>query len=162
MVVPADGGGGGGASTGGSDLERGIGALKNFQTRVNKLLAELEGGAAGNTKVAAQTVARTSLSGGSAAFAEADGLYAQYNRVHQELVSLSRVLGDQIETLSIGVHAAEVGFDNVEEDVRRRYAAIQARIDQDQATQRKAEKSLKPDPGSSADPTGTTFGLGDN
>ncbi|MFJ2650700.1 hypothetical protein ACIO1C_28770 [Streptomyces sp. NPDC087420] len=137
MVVPADGGGGGGASTGGSDLERGVGALKRFQSRVKDLLADLERGAAGDTKVAAQTVARTSLSGGNAAFAEADGLYAQYNRVHQSLVSLSRTLGDQIETLSIGVHAAEVGFDNVEEDVRRRYARIQTRILEDRRAEEK-------------------------
>ncbi|MET9483472.1 hypothetical protein [Streptomyces sp. NPDC006638] len=142
MVIPADGGGGGGASTGGSDLERGVGALKRFQSRVKDLLADLERGAAGDTKVAAQTVARTSLSGANAAFAEADGLYAQYNRVHQSLVSLSRTLGDQIETLSIGVHAAEVGFDNVEEDVRRRYVAIQDRIEQERlAQQEQAEKA---------------------
>jgi hypothetical protein len=141
MEVPADGGGGGGASTGGSDLERGVGALKNFQTRVNKLLAELEGGAAGNKKVAAQTVARTSLSGSNATFAEADGLYAQYNRVHQSLVSLSKTLGDQIETLSIGVHAAEVGFDNVEEDVRRRYVRIQTRIVEERKAQQERGKS---------------------
>ncbi|WP_327234205.1 hypothetical protein OG349_09550 [Streptomyces sp. NBC_01317] len=137
MVIPADGGGGGGASTGGSDLERGVGALKRFQSRVKDLLADLERGAAGDTKVAAQTVARTSLSGSNATFAEADGLYAQYSRVHQSLVSLSRTLGDQIETLSIGVHAAEVGFDNVEEDVRRRYARIQTRILEDRRAEEK-------------------------
>ncbi|WP_446040706.1 hypothetical protein [Streptomyces sp. SID1121] len=145
MVIPADGGGGGGASTGGSDLERGVGALKRFQSRVKDLLADLEGGAAGGTKVAAQTVARTSLSGSNATFAEADGLYAQYNRVHQSLVSLSRTLGDQIETLSIGVHAAEVGFDNVEESVRRRFAAIQDRIGQEHKAQR--EQSTKTEHG---------------
>ncbi|MFJ5099770.1 hypothetical protein [Streptomyces sp. NPDC088554] len=127
--------------SGGSDLERGIGALENFQKRVNALLTELEGGAAGNTTVAAQTVSRTAFSGSNLPFAEADGLYGQYNRVHEALVSLSRTLGDQIEGLSIGVHATVVGFDNVEEDVRRRYAAIQARIDQEHATQRERERA---------------------
>lgn len=145
-----DGGGGGGTSRGGStgrgDLERGVEALRNFQKRVNALLTELEGGEAGKAKVAAQTVSRASLSGSNTCFGEADGLYTQYNRVHQALVSLSRTLGDQIECLKIGVHAAEVGFDNVEEDVRRRFAQIQARIDQEHAAQREREKSAKPEP----------------
>ncbi|RDG37714.1 hypothetical protein DVH02_13075 [Streptomyces corynorhini] len=95
------------------------------------LLSDLEGGAAGKSEVAAQTISRSSLSGRNAPFVEADGLYAQYNRVHESLVSLSRTLGDQIEVLNIGVHAAAVGFDNVEEDVRRRYAEIRTRIDQE-------------------------------
>ncbi|MFC4612297.1 hypothetical protein ACFO9E_31780 [Streptomyces maoxianensis] len=155
------GGGGGGGSTGGSDLERGVDALRKFQTRVNKLLADLEEGAAGKTKVAAQTVSRASLSGANTCFGEADGLFTQYNRVHQALVSLSRTLGDQIECLSIGVHAAEVGLDNVDEDVRRRFAEIQARIDQEHAAQQDREKRAKPDQGSTDDQTGTTYDPGD-
>lgn len=112
-----------------SDLEKGVGALRRFQKRVNVLLAELEGSDGGRTKLAAQTVQRASLSGGNATFAEADGLYSQYNRVHQSLTSLSKSLGDQIQLLSIGVHAAEVGYDNVDEDVRRQYKAIKDRLD---------------------------------
>jgi hypothetical protein len=111
-----------------SDLEKGVGALRRFQKRVNVLLSELEGSDGGRTKLAAQTVSRASLSGGTAAFAEADGLYSQYNRVHQSLTSLSKSLGDQIQLLSIGVHAAEVGYDNVDEDVRRQYKAIKDRL----------------------------------
>lgn len=145
--------GGGGGSNGGSDLERGVSALRNFQRRVNALLADLESSEAGKAKVAAQTVSRASLSGGNTCFGEADGLYTQYNRVHQALVSLSRTLGDQIECLSIGVHAAEVGFDNVEEDVRRRFAVIQARIDQEHAAQREREKNTKPEPQNTNDTT---------
>ncbi|MEO3977379.1 hypothetical protein [Streptomyces sp. CAU 1734] len=136
-----------------SDLERGVGALKTFQTRVNALLADLENSAAGNTKVAAQAVPRTSLSGTNAPFAEADGLFSQYNRVHEALVQLSRSLGDQIESLSIGVHAADVGFDNVEEDVRRRYAEIQARIDRDLAAERD-KQTVKPEQPTTNDKSG--------
>ena len=136
-----DGDGGPGGVSAGSDLERDVGALKRFQTRVNALLTKLESSAGGGTKVAEQRIARASLSGGNAAFAEADGLYSQYNRVHEALVSLSKMLGDQIEGLSIGVHAADVGYDNVEEAVRRRYAAIQERLDLEQ------EKSGKRDAG---------------
>lgn len=155
-MLDAEGGGVGGGSNGAADLERGVQALKNFQTRVNALLAEFEGGEAGKTKVAAQTVSRGSLSGSNTPFAEADGLYAQYNRVHQALVSLSRTLGDQIECLSIGVYAAEVGSDNVEEDVRRRFAEIQARIDREHAAQQDHEKKAKPEPQNANDKTSET------
>ncbi|MFF3959206.1 hypothetical protein ACFYY1_39330 [Streptomyces sp. NPDC001890] len=114
------------------DLRRGVGALEKFRGRVNTLLAELEGSAAGKSKIAEQTVSRAALSGQNACFAEADGLYTQYNRVHEALVSLSRSLGDQIEYLNLGVHAAAVGFDNVDDDVRRRFYEIQARLDKEQ------------------------------
>ncbi|MGW1494610.1 hypothetical protein [Streptomyces sp. NPDC002402] len=147
IVLDGGGGGGGGGPTGGSDLERGVQALQNFQTRVNNLLEEFENGGAGHTRVAAQTVSRGSLSGGNpTGFPEAEGLYKQYNRVHQALVSLSRTLGDQIAGLSIGVHASEVGFDNVEEDLRRRYAAIQARIDREHAALQDEAKKPKSEP----------------
>ncbi|MFF2720259.1 hypothetical protein [Streptomyces sp. NPDC058011] len=128
-----------GMGTGPGDLRRGVGALETFKKRVDALLADLEGSAAGKSKVAAQTVSRASLSGPNARFAEADGLYTQYNRVHESLVSLSRSLGDQIEYLSLGVHAAAVGFDNVDDETRRRFHEIQTRMD------REREKALKPE-----------------
>lgn len=114
------------------DLRRGVGALEKFRGRVNTLLAELDGSAAGKSKIAEQTVSRAALSGQNACFAEADGLYTQYNRVHEALVSLSKSLGDQIEYLSLGVQAAAVGFDNVDDDVRRRFYEIQTRLDKEQ------------------------------
>ncbi|WP_411080562.1 hypothetical protein [Streptomyces sp. cmx-18-6] len=116
---------------GAADLRRGVGALEKFKKRVDALLAVFEGSAAGGSKVASQTVSRASLSGSNACFAEADGLYSQYSRVHGSLVSLSRSLGEQIEYLSLGVHAAAVGFDNVDDDTRRRFHAIQGRMDRD-------------------------------
>ncbi|MFJ4965629.1 hypothetical protein ACIP6P_24815 [Streptomyces sp. NPDC088729] len=120
-MTDPDGGGTG-------DIRRGVGALEKFKTRVDALLADFEGSAAGRTNVAAQKISRASLSGPNARFAEADGLYTQYDRVHESLVSLSRSLGEQIEYLSLGVHAAAVGFDNVEDDIRRRFYTIQERI----------------------------------
>ncbi|MFC9177970.1 MULTISPECIES: hypothetical protein [Streptomyces] len=128
-----------GMGTGPGDLRRGVGALETFKKRVDALLTDLEGSAAGKSKVAAQTVSRASLSGPNARFAEADGLYTQYNRVHESLVSLSKSLGDQIEYLSLGVHAAAVGFDNVDDETRRRFHEIQTRMD------REREKAVKPE-----------------
>ncbi|MDQ8706844.1 hypothetical protein RCO28_30890 [Streptomyces sp. LHD-70] len=115
-------------SGGGGDLRLGVGALERFQKRVDALLSELEGGAAGSTKMAAQRIARSSFSAGNAPFAEADGLYSQYNRVHEQLVSLSKSLGDQIAMLRIAVRGTEVGFGNLEEEHRARFHGIQTRI----------------------------------
>ncbi|MFE7448832.1 hypothetical protein ACFYXN_10180 [Streptomyces griseus] len=135
--IVTDPGGGGGTG----DLRRGVGALEKFKSRVDALLADFEGSAASKTKVADQKVSRASLSGPNARFAEADGLYTQYNRVHSSLVSLSKSLGDQIEYLSLGVHAAAVGFDNVEDDVRRRFYEIQTRMDEEREKHAKSEQS---------------------
>ncbi|MFJ4708329.1 hypothetical protein ACIP6I_26235 [Streptomyces anulatus] len=134
--IVTDPGGGGGTG----DLRRGVGALETFKKRVDALLADFEGSAASKTKVADQKVSRASLSGPNARFAEADGLYTQYNRVHSSLVSLSKSLGDQIEYLSLGVHAAAVGFDNVEDDIRRRFYEIQTRMEQEREKHAKAEQ----------------------
>ncbi|MEU4176156.1 hypothetical protein [Streptomyces sp. NPDC026589] len=135
--IVTDPGGGGGTG----DLRRGVGALEKFKSRVDALLTDFEGSAASKTKVADQKVSRASLSGPNARFAEADGLYTQYNRVHSSLVSLSKSLGDQIEYLSLGVHAAAVGFDNVEDDIRRRFYEIQTRMEQEREKHAKAEQA---------------------
>ncbi|WP_030116532.1 MULTISPECIES: hypothetical protein [Streptomyces] len=118
-------------SEGAGDLRRGVGALETFKKRVDDLLVDFEGSAAGRSKVADQKISRASLSGQNTCFAEADGLYTQYDRVHSSLIKLSRSLGDQIEYLSLGVHAAAVGFDNVEDDIRRRFHEIQTRLYED-------------------------------
>ncbi|MFD6993543.1 hypothetical protein [Streptomyces sp. NPDC059943] len=122
-----------------SNLERGVGALKKFQSQINALLSEFEGGAGGNGEIAAQRVPRTSFSG-PGKFDEAEGFSMQYERVHTSLISLSKSLGDQIELLSIGVHAADVGYDNVEEDLRYRFHTIQTRLDEHREEQQKPQR----------------------
>ncbi|MEU8889008.1 hypothetical protein [Streptomyces sp. NPDC048442] len=121
----------GGRATGGSsDLERGVGALKRFRSRVHAILAAFEDSAAGPEKVAAHPLARAHFGAPGTTFPEADELHAQYRRVHTGLVKLSRSLTEQIDCLSIGVHGAEVGFDNVEEELRRRFWEIRSRTEQ--------------------------------
>ncbi|MFG3509821.1 hypothetical protein ACGF5F_30445 [Streptomyces sp. NPDC047821] len=134
------------------DLERGVGALKKFRSRVDAVLRELESGEGGAAKVATERVTRASFGGN---FGEAEGFYQEYNRVHKALVALSKSLGDQIELLTIGVHAADVGYDNVDEQQRRRFHEIQARLDQerDAATERAEAKRREQEQGDKpADP----------
>ncbi|MCS0636497.1 hypothetical protein NX801_12650 [Streptomyces sp. LP05-1] len=109
-----------------TDLTRGVGALRKFQQHVDDLLTRLESGHAGSGQVARQAVDRAAF-GTGLHFAEADGFHAQYQRVHTELIRLSKSLGEQIELYNIGVHASDVGYDNVEDDTRRRFHTILVR-----------------------------------
>ncbi|MFF3688789.1 hypothetical protein [Streptomyces sp. NPDC002187] len=125
-----------------SDLERGVEALKKFRSKVDGVLKDLEGGDGGAAKVAMERVTRSSLGVGSFSFGEADDFHSEYKRIHMALVSLSKSLGDQIEMLSIGVLAADIGYTNVDEDKRRQFHEIQARLamERDAAADRKAEE----------------------
>ncbi|CAM5531115.1 hypothetical protein GCM10010329_56570 [Streptomyces spiroverticillatus] len=113
----------------GGDLARGADALRSFRARVHAMLVAFEDGPAGPGKLAAHRLTRADLGAPNTPFPEADDLYAQYRRVHLGLVKLSRSLTEQIECLSIAVHGAEVGFDNLEEDQRRRFWSIRARTE---------------------------------
>jgi hypothetical protein len=149
-----------GRSGGGSDIRLGVGALERFQKRVDALLAELQGSAAGASEVVGQTISRSSLGGANLPFAEADGVYSQYNRFHKELVSLSKSLGDQIELLKIAVHGSQVGYENLEEELRERYHAVQARIAQERE-RAQSDKDAAPAQPRNDDSSGT-YGLGDS
>ncbi|MEU1131099.1 hypothetical protein ABZ383_14755 [Streptomyces sp. NPDC005900] len=131
-MLPTDGHGGAAPSSG-ADVRRGLEALKTFRRRIDTLLTEFEGSAGSASKVGSQRVARTSFSGTGSAFPEADGLYSQYDQVHERLTSLSKMLGHQIEAMGIAVHGADVGFDNLEDDLRRRFWTIQTKVDRDHA-----------------------------
>ena len=137
---PADGGGSAPAPST-KNLKRGAEALKKFKKRVDTILSELEESPASKSKVADQRITRGSLSAGNAAFAEADGLFGEYNRVHTELTTLSQTLSDQIEAMGIAVHGADVGFNNLEEDVRRRFWAIQTRTHERAEQAKRAKES---------------------
>ncbi|GAA2466775.1 hypothetical protein [Streptomyces lavendulocolor] len=143
------------------DLERGVGALKKFQSRIDTLLTELEGGSGGSSKIALERVTRESL-GVGIKFDEADGFHHQYNRVHSALVELSKTLGDQIEMLRIAVHAADIGYDNVEEEERYRFHQIQARLKKewDAAEAREKAAKGKQPPNDRNDDTSATTDLG--
>lgn len=140
--------GGGGAG----DLERGLGALTDFQKKVLGLLADLQGGDASGAKVAEATVTRESFGTGAGGFAEADGFYQQYERVHQAVLSLSKQLSDEIELLRIAVRGADIGFDNLEEDLRLRFHTIKARLEKERDEQ--AQERLEREKNDSQ--TGTT------
>ena len=59
--------------------------------------------------------------------------------MHSELTRLSQTLSDQIEAMGIAVHGADVGFDNLEDDVKRRFWAIQTQAHEQERADRKAK-----------------------
>ncbi|MEI5526275.1 hypothetical protein WB401_27230 [Streptomyces brasiliscabiei] len=127
-MLPAEMAGGVSAARA-ANLEASGEALDKFVKRVDAVLRDLETSAGNPTKVGAQTIRATSLSAGAGGvFSEADGLYTQYNRVHQELTSLSKTLHLQIEATAIAVQGAHRGFDNLEEELRRRFYAIREEL----------------------------------
>ncbi|AXG53433.1 hypothetical protein [Streptomyces lincolnensis] len=128
-MLPADMTGGVSA-TRAANLEASGEALAQFVKRVDAVLRDLEASGGNPTKVSAQTIKPTSLStgGSNGVFPEAHNLFLQYERVHQELTSLSKTLHLQIEATTIAVQGAHRGFDNLEEEQRRRFAEIQAEV----------------------------------
>ncbi|MFB7340833.1 hypothetical protein ACFCZ6_12325 [Streptomyces hydrogenans] len=127
-----------------SDLQRGVDALRKFQRDIEHVIENLEKGAGGASTLNQNRVTRAAF-GTGIPFAEADGLFTAYEHVHGSLVSLSKSLSGQIELLQIGVHAADVGYDNVEEDQRRQFHSIQARLskERDEAIEREEQARAK-------------------
>ncbi|WP_037732373.1 hypothetical protein [Streptomyces megasporus] len=129
MGVPAEG------------LKGELEALKDFKKRVDDILTRLEKSKAAPSNIKRQEVNRASFGG---QFAEADGLYLQYNRVHAQLTALSKVFGAQIEAMNIAVHGADVGFGNLEDDLKRRFWNLQGQAYEFQQEQRQTEKPKQP------------------
>jgi hypothetical protein len=128
------------AGAGAANLKRGVEALSTFKKSVDAVLEELNGSPANPRRVADLTLTREALAGGGA-FGEALGLHTQYAQAHERVSSLSRTLGLQIEALRIAVHGADVGFDNLEEEARRRFHEI--RVELVREREREDERMLK-------------------
>ncbi|MDT0450537.1 hypothetical protein [Streptomyces hesseae] len=105
-------------------MRAGLESLESFKGRVDELLTYLQGSAAAPHHMADNHLVPAQLGVG---FAEVDSLYSAYNEVHAQLKALSQLLSDQIEALGTAVHAAKIGYANVDADLRDRMWAIQAR-----------------------------------
>ncbi|MEV0600671.1 hypothetical protein AB0I82_15440 [Streptomyces sp. NPDC050315] len=133
---------GSGASA--SDIKRARATLVRFRQRIDDILMSLEHGP--QNEVSLLELSRSAFSG-PGTFAEADGLHQQFTKVHTHLTTLSRTLNEQIEAMGIAVIGANVGFDNLEDDLKARFWEIQNRAEaryeeQDEArTEHKQGKS---------------------
>jgi hypothetical protein len=133
-LLPSEGGSGGGTSWPFSVFEAAQNAVEDvvaelssftkFRDRVDQLVKDLKAGPAGPDKVGQGAMARGQLGGGESSWHEADGLFDSYTTVIEELEKLSKLLSDSIEGMGIAVMASHNGYENLDEDIRRRMAAI--------------------------------------
>lgn len=103
-----------------------FGEMDNFKKRVDELLKEFNKSPAAHSKVAEDRLQQSNL--GGAGFREAEFLYASYNRVHNELENLSEVLGLQIESMKLAIHASQTGYSKIDDDIKERMHRLNSKI----------------------------------
>jgi len=97
-------------------------SMSSFKARVDELIVKLNGSPAGPDKVAEEPVTRSQF--GGEAWAEAAGLFNAYDTVVDQLKQLSQLLADSMEGMGIAVRSSQVGYEDLEADIRRRMLAI--------------------------------------
>ncbi|MFB7269898.1 hypothetical protein [Streptomyces sp. NPDC056244] len=149
--------GGSGGGRGSADLNVDASELIKFKNRVDGLLTKLDESPAAPTQMEGGQVARGDLGTG---FSEADELYGVYKRVHTELQNLSQGLAGQIEALGIAVEGSRRGYENIDDDIRRRMQRI-SQSAQEEYDRRQEERRREQEPaadGQSAGSTGDSSG----
>ncbi|MER5305436.1 hypothetical protein ABT039_39055 [Streptomyces lasiicapitis] len=137
----------GGVREAAADVATEFSSFVRFQQRVDDLIRDLKGSAAGPGKVGQEQVVRAQFGGGDGAWAEAAGLFGAYETVITELETLSKLLSDSIEGMGIAVLASHKGYRNVDEDIRDRMAEISAGISERYGTAGGGEKPGRADRG---------------
>ncbi|MFD3335452.1 hypothetical protein ACFWV1_22780 [Streptomyces sp. NPDC058700] len=102
-------------------------SMTEFKSSIDGLIEMLTASEADKSKMKADPVTRNQFGGGGAAWAEAHGVYDAYNTVLQQLTDLSGLLRDSLEGLGIAVVASKDGFDQMDEDVKRKMINIHDR-----------------------------------
>ncbi|MEU3246369.1 MULTISPECIES: hypothetical protein [unclassified Streptomyces] len=106
------------------DVVTELSSFTRFRKRVDDLIRELGGSAAGPRRVGQEPLVRHQFGGGASAWTEASGLFSSYGTVITELETLSKLLSDSMEGMNIAVLAAHKGYRNVDLDIRDRMRAI--------------------------------------
>lgn len=134
-MLPSEGGAGSGPSSWASavfdaaqnaigDVVTELSSFTKFQNRVDDLIRDLKGSAAGPGEVGQEQLVRQQFGGGNGAWAEASGMFTAYETVITELESLSKLLSDSMEGMGIAVLASHKGYQNIDLDIRDRMTAI--------------------------------------
>ncbi|WP_329457631.1 hypothetical protein [Streptomyces sp. NBC_01497] len=117
----------GGVTTAVNDLMSNLADMKNFKKDVDGLLTELHGSQAAPTRVGQDRMQRAHL--GGEGFHEAQFLYASYDSVHTELESLSKVLGLQIESMSLAIETSGKSYNDLDDDIKSRMHKLNSEIE---------------------------------
>ncbi|MFD3553728.1 hypothetical protein ACFWWA_16715 [Streptomyces goshikiensis] len=108
-------------------------SMTGYKKLVDELLDKLDGSEADGKKLAHGALPKGTLGTG---FPEAETLFTTYNTVHTQLQSLSEGLAMQIEALGIAVLTAGKGYGGVDEETKRRMAAIAKRAEKEYVPER--------------------------
>ncbi|MFD9416312.1 hypothetical protein ACFWC9_16640 [Streptomyces goshikiensis] len=103
-------------------------SMTGYKKLVDELLDKLDGSEAAGKKLAHGTLPTGALGKG---FPEAELLFSTYTTVHTQLQNLAEGLAMQIEALGIAVKTAGKGYGGVDEETKRRMAAIARRARED-------------------------------
>ncbi|MFD9356509.1 DUF2563 family protein [Streptomyces sp. NPDC060031] len=114
-------------------LEIDFNSLTHYKATVDGLLLKLGESAASDEELARFALPSGALGTG---FAEADALFTAYHTVQEHLRDLSRALAGQIEALGIAILSADKGFTAMDDEAKRRMAALAKRARQDYAEDR--------------------------
>ncbi|MFJ8009326.1 hypothetical protein [Streptomyces fagopyri] len=106
------------------DVVTELSSFTKFRKRVDDLIRDLKGSAAGPGEVGQEQLVRHQFGGGAGAWTEASGLFSSYETVITELEGLSKLLSDSMEGMNIAVLAAHKGYQNIDLDIRDRMRAI--------------------------------------
>lgn len=104
------------------DLVTELSSFTKFRERIDEILRSLKESPADSKKLGEVSIGVTQF--GDPSWTEASGVHAAYKKVVSELETLSKLLSDSIEGLSIAVLAAHKGYENLDEDIRERMLAI--------------------------------------
>ncbi|MFJ3924946.1 hypothetical protein [Streptomyces sp. NPDC090022] len=100
--------------------------LDKYKSRVDELIAKLEGSAAGDKHLKKEgDLPKNNLGTG---FTEATALHTAYTKTVTELQTLSHVLTLQLEALAIAVVFSRKGYENMDDETKRRMAGLAATI----------------------------------
>ncbi|GAA0481052.1 hypothetical protein ABZ951_24540 [Streptomyces sp. NPDC046215] len=114
-------------ASGDSRLAKEPETLATFQKRIEEVLTKLEKSAASSKSMGDQKVPQASFGTG---FGSAKELATLYDKVHERLLTLSKVFGDQVEAMGFAAVIAERGYDGIDAEEAERLRAIQKRTRQ--------------------------------
>ncbi|MBB4979168.1 hypothetical protein [Streptomyces nymphaeiformis] len=104
-------------------------SMTQFKARIDGLIDKLKGSEAGKGKVPVDPVERGQFGGGGGEWSEAGGVYDAYNSVIRQLVDLSGLLQDCLEGLGIAVVASKDGFEQMDDETKRKMINIHQRTE---------------------------------
>ncbi|MFE2978742.1 hypothetical protein [Streptomyces sp. NPDC059258] len=107
-----------------SDLYTELESFTKFRDRIDEILVDLKASPADAKKLGEMSIKDSQF--GDVGWPEAKGMFASYEKVVGELETLSKLLSDSIEGMSIAVLASHKGYDNMDQDIRDRMLAIKS------------------------------------